>query len=269
MGLFSRLLEVVDHVKSLPKAVDDLTASIREATERNSHQSAVEQKENQRPIELRFPEDIEGQRKAETEEQIRIQCWIARGTWAAFIAATIYAGISLAQWREMKRQTVEANRAWISVDAPTFQQVAVIGQPVQIQIPYTNVGHGPGLDGKFSVLIDVINAPIVGGVLDATKLPNVGGSFCKTNPPRIQAGTIFPEPNPNTLRKSSGDFGIVWTPEMQRDEKLLRIRTCLVYDSFDEPRYTWTCKVFWSGAFVPNNPGMLIGFNCPDGGGAD
>jgi hypothetical protein len=263
MKLFDKLMAFVEQ---LPKALENLSGAIRDA-------SAEKQVRNQNPdrvsAEIRFPIEVENAQGAAQNEQIRLQRWTARWAGLAFVAAAAYAFISLCQWQEMQRQTVEANRAWISIDAPTFQQIAEIGKPVAIQIPYSNVGRRPGLNAKFSTLIDVIDTPAVNGVFDATKLPKVGEGFCETNRPDIQAGSVFAEPHPATLRKSSGDFGILWTPQMQRDEKLLRVRACVAYETFDKPRHTWACKVFWSGSFVTDHPGVLIGFNCPDGGGAN
>ena len=253
-------------LESLREALEDLSSAIRNATKDSP---ANQQIKDRISAEIRFPREVEQSQSAAQEEQTRIQRRIALFTGLAFLAASIYAAISYCQFREMQKQTVEANRAWVSIDAPVFMQAPQIGQSVPIQIPYINVGHGPAINSHFSALIDVIDGPGIGSTLDATKLPKVGENFCRTNPPNIQAGVIFPEPNPAYLRKNSSDFGIVWTQKMQWDERLLRLRACLSYESFGKVRYTWVCKVFWTGAFVQNNPGILIGFNCPDGGGVD
>src|ERR1700722_15575704 len=110
MNFRASFRKIIVWLESIPNEFNNLTSAIRAATERKSDQ---DDREIRVRAEVRFTEPAERERRAEQEKQTSIQCWIARGTWAAFIAASIYAAISLLQWREMQTQTVEANRAWI------------------------------------------------------------------------------------------------------------------------------------------------------------
>jgi hypothetical protein len=115
MSPLERLSALCEQLKSIQKSLDNLASAIRATTERNSDRTDREIKVR---AEVRLTEAEERQRRAEQEKQTSIQCWIARGTWAAFIAAVIYAGISCAQWNELRTQTaasVISETGWLEI----------------------------------------------------------------------------------------------------------------------------------------------------------
>jgi hypothetical protein len=73
-------------------------------------------------VAISYAEKVVQCHRAESNEQQRIQNSIRKATWATFIAASIYAGISLAIWCEMQHQTriqrqvsVSSERPWITI----------------------------------------------------------------------------------------------------------------------------------------------------------
>src|ERR1051325_5219868 len=67
----------------------------------------------QNPVvaEVHFSEREEGNRKTYEQQQIRLQRLLMIATWLTFISASIYAGITLGQWQQMKKATQLTARA--------------------------------------------------------------------------------------------------------------------------------------------------------------
>jgi hypothetical protein len=99
--------------------------------------------------ELHTPEHIERQRTENQNRNYRLQAWLVVGTWLAFIAAAIYAGITFRIWHQMEEQTKTAqsqleavDRPWLKItftpDPITFQQG---GMQIGLRAKITNVGR--------------------------------------------------------------------------------------------------------------------------------
>src|SRR5262249_13243123 len=99
MKSVSRISEWAD---SVVKVLEDLTRAIRDATEAKRQRQESSQHVS---AQITFPEDVVAEQRASQNEQVRIQRRISRWTAGAFIAAAVYAGITLFQWREMHSQT--------------------------------------------------------------------------------------------------------------------------------------------------------------------
>jgi hypothetical protein len=152
MSLLEQLRILVERLQSLPKVLQDLTAAISAAAKANGKKDNFN---NKIFAEIRFPEDIERQRRTEQKTQTTVQKTIAAGTWAAFLAASIYARISYLQWQEMHKQTIEANRAWI--DVSPVARVLPDGKVV-IDIQYINTGKGAARFLHWNVITGTVNA---------------------------------------------------------------------------------------------------------------
>ena len=90
------------------------TEAIRKANERRDNKHEPQQPPLVVRAELYVPEDVEKDRRSHEERQHRLQVWIVIGTWAAFIAGSIYAYVAVRQWREMistRHQTQHAIEA--------------------------------------------------------------------------------------------------------------------------------------------------------------
>jgi len=77
--------------------------------------------------ELYTPESIERQKAANDNRNYRVQRLLTIGTWLTFLAAAIYAGISLKIWLEMQEQTriqrnlfINSERAWVGQSGPIW-----------------------------------------------------------------------------------------------------------------------------------------------------
>ena len=137
MSAFDRFFDFLDQVRSLPKAMNNLSAAMREKAKRTADKEECAQQ----------------QRGAEHKDQMRVQRWIALGTWAAFLAAAVYAGISYNQWQEAHRQTVNSARAWVgfrldpATDLPFVIDDVEAAPTFGVAFHYSveNFGNGPAL----------------------------------------------------------------------------------------------------------------------------
>lgn len=87
------------------------TRAIRDAPKREQQDQKPELPPLVVQAELHVPENIERDRQTHENRQHRLQIWVVIGTWAAFAAASIYAGVAYLQWREMIGATDAAGRA--------------------------------------------------------------------------------------------------------------------------------------------------------------
>ena len=173
--------------KDLRKALSDLCRSLQQQTDaiRKANDRHDTQQEPEKPplivrAELHVPEDVEKDRKTNEDRQHRVQVWILIGTWGAFIAVSVYAYITLRQWREMiaaRHQTqhaidaanrsasasetananaaknfVEDRRPYIWNDALDFF-VPAIHQPLRFRVHVANFGKSPAVRVKHSSVI--------------------------------------------------------------------------------------------------------------------
>ncbi len=112
MKWFSRISDWADTFK---KAIENLTRAIRDATEVKQQHQELSQRVS---AEIRLPEEVVAEQRASQNEQLRIQRRISCWTAGAFIAAAVYAGITLFQWHEMHAQTaaiLSSEAGWIQV----------------------------------------------------------------------------------------------------------------------------------------------------------
>jgi hypothetical protein len=133
MRLRDLIAAAVDCLRSTPRELKTLTAAIRE---------------------IRLTESQERQRRVEAKDQIRIQRWIAGGTWAAVFAASVYAAITCGQWVEMRKQTIAANRAWISPFAAN-PAADPRTKRLQAEVQFLDVGKSPAraLSWKYKIMV--------------------------------------------------------------------------------------------------------------------
>jgi hypothetical protein len=103
--LASLVAAVREGLERIQELLGDLARTVGANERRQAEQSGHIAKV---AAEIRFPEAIERERTAEQKKQHRTQKLIAAGTWAAFIAATIYAGIASKQLGEMRKATTAA-----------------------------------------------------------------------------------------------------------------------------------------------------------------
>lgn len=95
---------ILNELRRLITAVLGIQEQI--GTIRNQQEAANQQHQQEPPVlraELQIPERIEKERKAQNDRQHCLQVWLTIGTWLAFIAASVYAGIAAFQLRQMKR----------------------------------------------------------------------------------------------------------------------------------------------------------------------
>lgn len=203
--------------------------------------------------ELTAPEHIEHQRTANDDRNYSLQKWLVWGTWLAFLAAGVYAGISLKIWREMQQQTciqrnaaMNSERAWLGLDSgPRIDIVSLEHDKFQavIQVMGRNFGKGPA----FNAMIDsrIVTAEVDNNVQSSCNLmfPFVGlkptwpGGSSDENMFKHEWGqVVFPgQPFGSIGNYSGGNVVNVLGKEAY-------VIGCIVYkDQFSEPHWTKFC----------------------------
>jgi type II secretory pathway pseudopilin PulG len=98
--------------KELRQVLQNQTNAIGQATK-----AARENKQQPLPVplpvlaELKIPETDKTEQRTQYNRSHTLQIWLTVGTWLAFIAAAIYAGIAARQLWQMKRATYAAEQA--------------------------------------------------------------------------------------------------------------------------------------------------------------
>lgn len=97
---------------------------------RDQQEATNQQQQQQPPVlraELQIPESVERHKQTYQKKQYRLQKWLTVGTWLAFIAAGVYAGVAAFQLHQMKlavHETENANQ--ITKDALLYVQRAFV-----------------------------------------------------------------------------------------------------------------------------------------------
>jgi hypothetical protein len=123
----------------LRKDIQEHTRAIRDSKETTKHNQNAEPK-IKLSAELHTPKEVETDRNRRDDRQYGIQRLLAIGTWGAFIAAAIYAGLTYHQIRVTKRQFAESQR--VSKEQFDTAQKASLSQFHQSERPYVWVKSG-------------------------------------------------------------------------------------------------------------------------------
>lgn len=147
--------QFVNLAKKLRK---DMRESLQKQTDAIRQATKTAQENKQRPLPVPLPVRAELQipeaEKTQKKKDYRLQIVLTVGTWAAFIAAAVYAGITRREYKEMiaaRHQTdviisatertanaAEANnRPWLGLDNTNDRGIVPYGHPHQV-IPATN-----------------------------------------------------------------------------------------------------------------------------------
>jgi hypothetical protein len=180
MNVRNELAAIVERLETIEQKLADLVHTISTAEERKA------QNENQDAkviAEIRFPESAEREGRAEQKKQHRTQKFIAGAAWAAFLSASVYAGLAFFQLREMisttdatydavhetRRNRLQAEktftatidqfhldqRAWVAVSDIRATNLA-IGQPFVVTVVFKNTGKTPAEQMKVASVIDPV-----------------------------------------------------------------------------------------------------------------
>lgn len=236
-----------------------------------------------RPLEVsgkyRLPEEVEGKRQANDDRQYRVQKWLAVGTWLAFIAAVIYAGINYRMLSEMRKSTKAAQdaltvsqRPWVGITTPIHAEVIQFKQDefgIRTWIPMKNFGPSPALK---VMAVWLMTDPIMvhGGIIDeegpVTEAIESSCSLAElvTEPELLRNGfTLFPS---EELRQDRTQTVRIADPGAV---PMAALGGCIVYrDQFN--------KFVHHTRFCLKSPGSFLSFKqtgvletCSIGAGAD
>lgn len=171
------------------------------------------------------------------------------------------------------------DRAWIAPEPPFMTEIPRVGSPAKVAIRHANVGHSPATEIKVSLLFDVIPVPTNS---DFANTELVTENFCEGHPPTENFGAQYP--NTGTATYYTTSKPVLWTPVLQEEKALLRIRNCISYKTFGKIHYAWSCFIFLerhkiaqaSGPTIAAAPVLgtpdIVGFvaaDCRGGSGAD
>jgi hypothetical protein len=222
MDIFNRRLR--DEIIALRKSID----SIRDQQERHHQQ----QQQLPIPLEIKFEENKERKQDAENNRQHRIQNSIRKATWAAFVAAAVYAGIAAFQFSaakeslEVTRKSVQdaaANfrldeRAWVGLNGTSSRQVKA-DQPILVNVSIVNSGKTPAKNFHSVSVIQVAYIPRDRLRFDKVDTPpQVSGSHAVVFPSSIFITVVVLQEPISSLQLASirrGDlkifvFGTLW-----------------------------------------------------------
>lgn len=289
--------QFIELANRLRKVLADLRDALQKQTKTiGDHYERDNQTQNTQPqiqvfAELHTPEDVERRHSANDDRQYRLQLLLTVGTWLAFIAAAIYAGIATRQLHEMKLATVATQqaataaatsadtqtrafhleeRAWVRAsprNAPTF----VVGKEIVIPLAILNSGKTPALDFHSDVAVRL---------LKKKELPEFVYKENSGHPVyKIKGGTIFPtEPSAPTttvdyvLLEHGKEFihrnakPVILTAELSENLKLgddtwVAVLGQFAYnDVFGIPHWTHFCWVvaFPDTLVKPVQPGKKV-----------
>jgi hypothetical protein len=147
---FRELTGIPERLAEISQSIDQQTGAIREANER-AHQQDNAQPPIQIRAELHTPERIERQRRTNDNRQYCLQILLTIGTWLAFLAAAVYAGIAAYQFGQMKVAAKAAkDAATTASDALTkVQRAFIFAESIRCDI--VNIPNG-GISGMTCVV---------------------------------------------------------------------------------------------------------------------
>ncbi len=222
------------------------------------HQGQQPAQEIRIRAELATPEHIE-HRTANDDRNYSLQKWLVWGTWLAFVAAGVYAGISLRIWHEMRNQTriqreasINTERAWLGLDAdlPIKISLLKIGPPRFEAIAtyrIKNFGHGPAFKIASSAWI-----PATAEEMEKEWVNDVCKESMDFTEGKIRVGGGIPQPPPmgrmlfpgGVLERPIGQPNDPFIGASDPNLKFLWFIGCITYkDQFGTSHWTRFCMV--------------------------
>lgn len=109
-------------------------------------------------------EQTSREKSASDHRHYRVQNSIKRATWCAFLAASVYAGISYRQWWDLRRNFKLEQRPWIGI---SDEAVVINPGRMDAEITFANTGKTPARNVQKAVQLKISPLPLVDGPLDA------------------------------------------------------------------------------------------------------
>ena len=188
-----------------------------------------------------------------------ISGWIFTATAAGIFVASIW-GLAL-----MRQSIVEGNRAWLAPKNAILLKELKVGEPMQIEISYQNVGKSPAQDVREYLNIRMLPDPTIPSPEFNASIE--ADDICGRLEPVKGAAIAFPEqPEANSIQFSTKGP----TEEIDADsdvmsgKKTIVIEMCLAYTTMSRVGHTSFCYFYRSGVSPSGQ------FNiCPAGQRAD
>jgi hypothetical protein len=164
------LATISERLEAIQKVLADLAGSVSTTAEGD----AETRQRNTETIseQVRLTNAAERKRSTEYKKNLCVQWVIGLGTWAAVMAASVYAGIAANQLTQMRRATHAAEtaaniadqsmrvdqRAWMTVSVPT--KSALVGSdtkpiPASIPITFDNIGKTPAVNIEMKIVVTI------------------------------------------------------------------------------------------------------------------
>jgi hypothetical protein len=234
-----------EEVASLQKSIDSI---------RDEYKTQHEDDRNQLPrsvivqAELQVPEAIERDHGRRDERTHRQQTWLTVGTWLAFVAAAVYAGIATLQFRtakeglELTRKSVQDaadnfrldERAWVGLKGTSAAQVKV-GKPIGINFVIRNTGKTIARNfhsKSFIQIADPFKDRLTFELVDKESLTHEGSH-----------GDLFPSDQFTAFKESQNPITAPQLESVRRGElKIVAFGTLWYDDLFATHRWTHFCR---------------------------
>jgi len=182
ISLAKRILnEFREWKESIRLSLTAIQAEIRSIRHQQETANQRQRKQREQPIaltaELQIPKDVQRDRSARDDRQYRAQKWLAFGTWLAFLAAAIYAGVNYKMLSEMRRANKAANESFAQTLKQMQAQTKALQDSANSALTTSETARAQ-LEASQRAWVAVVNPP----VLQPTKngitwtLRNFGGS---------------------------------------------------------------------------------------------
>ena len=173
------LLAVPRQLSAMNEKLGQQASAIANADQRNQQEHKI-QNERLENI-LTQSNKAESDQSAKSERDYKVQNSIRYATWSAVIAAMIYAGITLFQWRDAHQNFVANQRAWIGINGSVRINAISLEKDgsgkISFTVPTKNFGNSVALDiameGEGINGYDPMDAASIETCQTATTLSNV------------------------------------------------------------------------------------------------
>jgi hypothetical protein len=263
------IIERVRDLLRVPQRLTEMQSSIQQQTEaiRAGDERQKKDRESQpvwlKPILDKYDE-AETRRQTESDKQHSVQKWMCRGTWAAVVAASIYAGITFFLWKDANKNFVASQRAWVGISRPiSVSTIDFISANPKATWVVSLKNYGPSVARHVSLSAVAVSTPV--WAIQTQELmcryaigSGPKGRFVDTHHsiPQGLGDTLFPSEEEGKWFENA-----VFPQLSPIGEGTFFIVGCVAYvDQFDKQRTTRFCYWYYTDARKAKMPILLYQF---------
>ena len=222
---------------------------------------------NSRP-ELQRPEERHFWER-HIRHHIRVAIWLNCITGVGTVVGLVGLVFVYLTLESAERSTTIANRAWIAPLRIVVEDKFRLGEKFAYRVAFQNVGKEPATNIVIDAVEGTIDAPAVAGSWDAVfTRSGVKKYDCQKVHPNSGGLVTYPSVSPPNEFTASTDKLIPDEDAVLNGTKILYVKGCFGYETFNEGHYSWFCY-YWTPirGRAPNANAPVL---CPGGtNGAD